>query len=246
MLELPDVTLLTVAGVEVRRAISALRISMRGITFGSVKLLTHERPQTLDRRIELVQIEPLRSHMAYNSFVIYELAKAVDTPHCLLVQADGYVKNPSAWSDEFLNYDYVGAPWPYVDNAYVDPFGLHQRVGNGGFSLRSRHLLTTPTRSHVEWEVNQGDFYKHMNAGSYSEDGNICVHNRHVYEQDGCVFAPIQVAARFSRELAVPDTQVDRPFGFHRYGLRTGRPTKAPLLLGYPLVPTNLDRLSLR
>ena len=53
-----------------------------------------------------------------------------------------------------------------------------------------------------------------MNAGSYNEDGNICVHNRHLYELMGCKFAPVEVAARFSTENNVPETV--QSFGFHK------------------------------
>jgi hypothetical protein len=114
-----------------------------------------------------------------------------------------------------LEYDYIGAPWEYNENAYIDPFGNHQRVGNGGFSLRSKKLLDVPKKEHVEWDVNRGDFYKHMNANNFAEDGNICVHNRHIYERCGCKFAPIEVAAKFAHEKPIKETVGIVPFGFH-------------------------------
>src|ERR1700687_3454326 len=40
---------------------------------------------------------------------------------------------PAAWREEFLGCDYIGAQWFWHDDA--------MRVGNGGFSLRSRKLL---------------------------------------------------------------------------------------------------------
>jgi hypothetical protein len=70
-------------------------------------------------------------------------------------------------------------------------------------------------RAHIQFDVNWGDFYKHMNVGSTSEDGNICVHNRHIYEALGCTIAPIEVAARFAHEKPIPETQGITPFGFH-------------------------------
>lgn len=39
----------------------------------------------------------------------------IETPHVLVVQYDGFILNPDAWTDEFLEYDYVGAPWWYED-----------------------------------------------------------------------------------------------------------------------------------
>ena len=68
---------------------------------------------------------------------------------------------------------------------------------------------------YIQFDVNWGDFYKHMNAESTSEDGNICVHNRHIYEALGCKIAPIEVAARFAHEKPLPETKGITPFGFH-------------------------------
>ena len=56
-----------------------------------------------------------------------------------------------------------------------------------------------------------------MNAESFAEDGNICVHNKHVYEAAGCIFAPLDVAMSFSRELPIPEYDGRKTFGFHRY-----------------------------
>ena len=123
-----------------------------------------------------------------------------------------------SWTDEFLEWDYIGAPWQISDNAFIDPYGNHQRVGNGGFTLRSKKLLNVPSIENIPFEVNQGNFYKHMNAGAYNEDGNICVHNKHLFEKHGCKFAPVELAARFSHEEPCPETEaVKKPFGFHRY-----------------------------
>jgi hypothetical protein len=244
MKQLDEVTIVAVAGIEVRRAIAALRISIQNLSFGNVKLLTHQKPRWCDSRIEYIPIRQLNSYIEYNRFIIFELSEYVDTSHCLLIQADGYVRNPESWDEEFLAYDYIGAPWPVIPSAYIDPFGNHQRVGNGGFSLRSKRLLSTPQRMPVEWDANHGEFYRHMDYGLFNEDGLVCVHNRHVYELDGCQFAPVEVAMRFSREIRLTDLPLEaKPFGFHRYGLRTGRPTKAPYVFGFPAIPAALDQL---
>jgi hypothetical protein len=210
---------------------------MRGITYGAVRLISHTRPPLTDRRIESVLVERLDSIDAYNRFMVYELAGYVETTHCLVVQADGFALNPDLWDPEFLDYDYIGSPWPRLETAYIDPFGNHQRVGNGGFSLRSRRLLRVPQHAHVEWEVNSSDFYKHMGAGLHSEDGCICVHNRHVYEAAGCRFAPLDVAARFASELPIPERLSSRTFGFHKYDPGTGRKRLASWSRGWPWLP---------
>jgi len=232
---LSNVTLVCVSSVQIRRSLAALAISQSRVGFGRSLFLTHDIPRAVPRGIDVVEIDRITSIDDYNRFVLYQLWAYVETEFCLVVQADGYVLHPERWSDEFLDFDYVGAPWPLSDSAYIDPFGNHQQVGNGGFSLRSKRLLLVPTKVEVPWEVNHGSFYQHMNAGFYSEDGNICVHNRHIFEAQGCRFAPPKVAGRFSRELRVPPFTQSRTFGYHKRSPITGLRKRAPAWRGWAI-----------
>jgi hypothetical protein len=102
--------------------------------FARAVLLTDRTPEwTIPDGIEVANIGPLPSRDAYSDFVLKRLLPHVATKHVLLVQWDGYVVNPAAWEPAFLECDYIGAPW------FWQPEGF--RVGNGGFSLRSRRLL---------------------------------------------------------------------------------------------------------
>jgi len=215
--KLDNVTLVAVGSTQVPKTIRALEYSMRDMQFAEVKIVTHEKPDNLSERIAFESCEKLNSSKEYSHYVIYNLHKHINTDYCLLIQWDGFIINSDKWDPEFLNWDYIGGAWPIRENAYIDPFDNHQRVGNGGFTLRSRKLLEVPQIEDIPFEVNQGTFYKHMNAGSYNEDGNICVHNRHLFEKHGVRFAPVDVAVRFSQELPVPESKGIRPFGFHRY-----------------------------
>lgn len=217
-ISLPDVTLVCVTGVNYSASLFALQRSIKRIDFGQVLLIGHSYKGKIPAKIEYEEAigSQLDSIDAYSEYCIYKLWKHVRTSHVLLVQADGYVINPEQWNSDNLKYDYIGAPWEYSENAYLDPFGNHQRVGNGGFSLRSLKLLKVPQEFEVPWEVNTGDFYQHMNAGLYSEDGNICIHNRHIYEAAGCIFAPIEVAMSFSKEKEVAEFDGRLTFGFHK------------------------------
>lgn len=235
MIRIPTVTLVSVSSVDVRRTLGALSQSMRGIEFAKVLLISHEKPPLMNPRIAFQATRRLSSIDDYNRFMLYQLWQYIETSHCLVVQADGYVLQPRSWRPEFLDYDYIGAPWPLKPDAYIDPFGNHQRVGNGGFSLRSRRLLEVPQHHHVEWEVNANDFYRHMGAGLRSEDGNICVHNRHVYEAAGCVFAPVEIAALFSIETPLPEHQGVQPFGYHKRRPGRRRVARAPRWRGWHL-----------
>ena len=222
MLNLPNVTLICVSSVNFEHTLYAFQKSMQKINFGDVKLISDQNPPGFNESgISIEKCESINSIDAYSHYMIFDLHKHVSTSHCLVIQADGFVINPEQWDPLWLTYDYIGALWEYVDHAYLDPWGNHQRVGNGGFSLRSKKLLEVPLNAHVHFNVNWGNFYKHMNANDTAEDGCICVHNRHIYEVLGCKFAPIEVASRFAHEKPLPETVGIKPFGFH-YHLPAG------------------------
>ena len=218
-IKLDNVTLLALGSTKIQENIDALEHSIRGIDFGAVKFISHEKPANLPSTIEFEGYRGFGriSYKEFSYYCIYKLIEHVDTDYMLMIHPDGFVINPDKWEDEFLDWDYIGAVWPIKEDAFIDPFGNHQRVGNGGFTLRSRKVLEIPQYEEIPFEVNQGTFYKHMNAGSYNEDGNICVHNRHLFEKHGVKFAPVDVAVRFSQELQVPESEGIVPFGFHCY-----------------------------
>ena len=223
MTELSDVTLISVDTTDnLDGTLKGIYTSMMGINFGAVKLITTKEQikKNTDLKEEGITLEEpvreIKNYNDYNYYVIYCLHNHVETSHCLLVQPDGFVLFPDKWDDEWLKYDYIGAPWPLVKDSYIDPFGNQHQVGNGGFSLRSKKLLEVPTKVEVPWETNNSDFYW-MPPGvvNYHEDGNICVHNRHIFVEQGCEFAPVDVAARFSQENRIPECEGITPFGFH-------------------------------
>ena len=131
MRDLPGVTLCCVDTANPALALRALRRSTSGIRFARTLLLT-DRVQAAED-IEVRIIAPLASREAYSAFVLKTLCTHVATAHVLLMQWDGFVFNPEAWRDEFLACDYLGAKWFWGEPT--------RRVGNGGFSLRSRKLL---------------------------------------------------------------------------------------------------------
>lgn len=220
---IPDLTLISIDTTkDIGGTLDAIYTSMMGINFGSIKLIT--KKHQIEKNIHLEQegitleepVTEINNYNDYNHYVIYNLHNHIDTSHCLLVQPDGFVLFPEKWDNTWLNYDYIGAPWAYVKDAYIDPFGNHHRVGNGGFSLRSKKFLEVPTKVEVPWETNNSNFYW-MPEGveNYHEDGNVCVHNRHIFIEQGCVYAPVEVAVKFSQETRVSEAEGITPFGFH-------------------------------
>lgn len=184
-LHLPDVTLIGAVGNWVKEAID---ISTRNIFFGAVKI-----------------IPPLNSKEEYSKLVLKKLTHFFDTEYCLLIQHDGFVVNWKAWDNGFYGYDYIGATWPW----YKDKF----RVGNGGFSLRSKRLCDILAKD--ENIIPKNDmFIKH-----FQEDHNICRIYRDYLERIHHIkFAPEDVANRFSVEawgLTPPGNRYNGQFGFH-------------------------------
>ena len=156
-IDLPQITLVAVACIRVQETVKAIEKSCLGVNFGAVKLITNE--EICGDFFETVQIKKL-DYEEYNRFVVFELHKYIDTEFALIIQDDGFVTGPHQWRGEFLDYDYIGAPWPLPtdDFSYRDPFGNLIRVGNGGFSLRSKKLLALPTELGLEWRSYFGYF----------------------------------------------------------------------------------------
>lgn len=187
MIELPRITLVCIDCVAPSRAFVALKTSMKDIKFGSVKLLS-SKDIDIESDIRLVKIRPIDSKEAYSRFILKELDSFYDTDFVLVIQWDGYVWNSKAWTDEFFEYDFIGAPWHW-----------DKVVGNGGFSLRSRKL-TEMTRKHIfdaEFE--------------HPEDMAVCRIYRKNFEEQGIKFAPVEVAYKFS----VEHEPYVGSFGFH-------------------------------
>ena len=201
MINLPTVTLCAVSSVKIDETLRALKKSMRGITYAKVLFLTSET--ITDPTIEIVRI-PKLDYDGYSRFIVYELQNYIDTDFVLLVQHDGYVLRPHKWNDQFLQYDYIGAPWP--PRRYYSATGVNIRVGNGGFTLRSKKLLNAPTNLDLPFTDN--------GTGFFHEDGVICLYHRDALEAYGIRYAPVSVASRFSRERWCKDS-VLFPFGFH-------------------------------
>ena len=166
-------------------AVVALRRSMAECTFERVVLFTDRKLELPD--VEVVVIPDIASIADYSRFMIKTLGDAVHTDFVLVVQYDGYVLSGKRWSADFLDYDYLGAPWSTGG------------VGNGGFSLRSRKLLNALRDARITQLV--------------PEDIAICRTYRELLEREhGIRFAPAEVAGRFSFETLPPPAPT---LGFH-------------------------------
>lgn len=142
-----------------------------------------------------VEINPINIE-EYNSIMIKHLWPFVRTDHILVVQYDGMAVDGNKWTDEFLNYDYIGAVWPWPHH----PPGY--KVGNGGFSLRSKKLL------HM---LKDKAIVQSLQLPMY-EDLYIGVHYKNLLVSRGANIADEIIASKFSNEHPPGFRQT---FGFH-------------------------------
>jgi hypothetical protein len=145
---LPAVTLCGVDTDHPQAAILSMRKSMERLGFARAILFTSQPIDAPEFDVQI--IPPFISTEDYSRFIFSgEIPDAIDTDFVLITHWDGWVLDGARWSDEFLNLDYIGAPWPWHGT---------NRVGNGGFCLRSSRLmreivLMRPAKVHGEDEI---------------------------------------------------------------------------------------------
>lgn len=206
-LKLPDVTLFAVSSIMIPETIQSLLYSSRDIDFGSIKILTHTKPQDLPEQIEYVEIPEIKDIMDYNQFCFSELGQYIQTSHGLLTQYHAFIIEPKMWNNDWLECDYLGAIWPLRQGSFKANNGEIVRNGNGGFSLRSKRLMEIPKEK--GWELRQ-------DQGYWNEDGNLTVYWRREMLELGINYGTTMEAAAFAYENPTSENFGKQTFGFHR------------------------------
>jgi Protein of unknown function (DUF5672) len=195
MLDLPDVTLVLADTVCHELSAMAVEDCLAVASFGDVLVFSDK--EILPDRTRI--IAPLDSIPAWTRFMWCEVHKHVRTGHILIIQWDSWILDTDMWRSEFLSYDYVGAPW--LGSSCV------VRVGNSGFSLRSKRLMDYLAAN--------------LEPPDDLDDKWICVEHRDQLEKAGFTWAPEEVAWDFSLELSHAGwsgrvhSWEGRHFGFH-------------------------------
>lgn len=140
------------------------------------------------------QIGKITSSLDYSRLMLLEVPRHVTTDFFMVAQYDGFILDGAAFSQDFFNFDYIGAPWPVSAYPYL-------RVGNGGFSWRSRRLALAVADMAGFWNEREPE------DEFISRIARVALEIRH-----GCRFADVETAERFSSELILPTESV---FGFH-------------------------------
>ena len=199
-------------------------------------LLSISCPVSLPECIAWKKIPPL-NFQQYSIFMMYCLASFIKTDFALCVQADSWVLNQSAWTDNFLEYDYIGAPNGVGLNtpkSEGDPgcrvFGMLLRgesewvneknpigVMNGGFSLRSKKFLNAPRDIGIPYTFNDHPILQ-------NEDLQLCILMKPQLIDAGIKFASLDVAKIFSFETYITalhsSLNLDNVFGIHQGHMR--------------------------
>lgn len=196
-LQLPSVTLLIIDCVNTKRAVNVVERCKSLCDFGAVKFLT-SLPTDYEHAI---QIMPLNSLIAYSVFMITESYKYIDTSNVLVVQRDGWILNTSAWKEEWLRYDYI-APL----------FVQYDKMGSGGFSLRSKRIMDHVASLYPKWDGSQQSAEEIQEGMGYYEDGVISLTGL----ESKFKFASLNEAAIFGQGgNRNPKYYRGHPFGFH-------------------------------
>lgn len=211
-MKLDDVTLFSIAGMPkyIEDTKKVLRHCTNLCDFAKVKLFSPKE----DKEFEHVKTNFLDLSL-YNKFCIEELNNYIDTEYCLLVQPDGFIIDINYWTDKFLEYDYVGAPWPGHDHA----------IGNGGFCLRSKKFLRASAKleyvsdAHLQAGLSINQFLSRHIA---PEDWFIILHNSEHINKEKIKFPNVDLAFQFSVEhpseiknFTRDDLSTYKSFGFH-------------------------------
>lgn len=190
--KLLNLDLISINCVDPYQSAAAINFCQKHFEFGKSILITH---QDIDvDNIELHLIDKLDWNQ-YNDYVL-NLIDHTDNDYVLLIQDDGHIVNPDLWDDEFLEYDYIGAPWPgeesWISLQHQDQQSLMKevfpknRVGNGGFCLRSRKFL---------------EFSSQYNScNGLGEDSFLCTRKYYDAIDYGIKFAPLELAIKFAYE----------------------------------------------
>lgn len=194
MLNLPDVTLVMVETREHSLADLAVRACLEKATFGDVLILT-DKPWkfgAVNARYHAVPDWP--DKLGWSRSWWFDVPPLLRTRQTLNIQWDSWIWDESMWRDEFLEYDYIGAPWWYKDG---------KNVGNGGFSLVSTRLKRYVAANQDKYPCD-----------THADDDLYCRKYRQSLELAGFCWAPETVAHDFAFECCRPGPK-SRHFGFH-------------------------------
>lgn len=186
MIKLDNVSLVCVGSTKIEESLKAIEICKNFCKFNTIKYLTDANtPYT-------IKIPRIKSIREYDTFIVTQLPKFIDSDYLLSIHWDGFIINPEAWTYDFFDYDYIGAPWTWFDHI----------CGNGGFCLKSKKFLET-----------QKLIFDEEYVAPHQDDLILSKDYRQVFIDYGCDYAPSNVGYQFSTEYGGYHNY--NSFGFH-------------------------------
>ncbi len=184
-----------------QEALPAIQKSMRELPGSRGLLISIKEPAELPASIKWQKILPL-DYRQYSLFVMFCLHNFINSDYCLIVQHDGWIINGKNWSENFFEYDYIGAPChaAFVGNQLVSSYkwvgnSAAVVIQNGGVSLRSKKYLEAPSYLGVLYYFSEVEVLQ-------NEDVQLTGIFKKVLEDGGIRFAPEEIAKNFSLEYA--------------------------------------------
>mmetsp|Transcript_20998 Transcript_20998/g.53378 ORF Transcript_20998/g.53378 Transcript_20998/m.53378 type:complete len:432 (-) Transcript_20998:593-1888(-) len=156
-----------------------------------VKHIASEIPSAVTTLLPYATIDICRYNRIFGSHTFWD---SLNADKVLIFQTDSILLK--AGVNDYLAFDYVGAPWD-LGKKYVSD--LPNNVGNGGLSLRSVNVSRQVAARHGPNEC-------------YSED--LWFMERFKVMKDVQI-APRHLAYKFSLELPCPDLQIEEHIGMH-------------------------------
>lgn len=191
-ISLKEISLCIIDCINPELSIKAIKKSQHFCDFENTLFFTDQNLKPSDY-FDVVPISSLNSIKAYSHFILKKLHQYIQTSHVLIIQWDGFVIDPNAWRETFRTVDYIGAKWEWRHDG--------NNVGNGGFSLRSKRLLSTTAKDSFKFIENE------------AEDHQLCRTYKHeLMRNHGIKFADETMADQFSYERSMPNIPT---FGFH-------------------------------
>jgi hypothetical protein len=211
-IDLSNIGLLIIDCVNTDRALKTLNHCADLCSFRDILFLTDKDVET-PNHVQLIKIPKIDSHISLDNFIAKDLhtfLSSFKVSHFLMVQYDGFIINPNAWSEDFLNYDFIGAPSitigsPPLEHGDVPFF-------NSGFCLFTLKFLQEISKIAQEKEISL-----------YPLDGCIsgvnCIDNFNLREHLtalGLRYPKGEVACKFSIEYGL----YKNSFGYHSAGFQ--------------------------
>lgn len=191
-----NIVLLAIGSTKIPETIKAIEYCKQQCTFKDIYYLTDSDIRGYGLEYNHIYIQNIPSIHHYQHFIVNNLPDYIKDINCdffLTINWDGFIVNTSSWTDDFLLYDYIGAPWPWFNNI----------VGNGGFCLKSKKFILSQLKICKNYRV------------KYNEDIELCINLKNVFESYGCNFAPYNIAYKFSVECG--EYNKYNSFGFHDF-----------------------------